>query len=65
VTLYIIIEILLIFVGLIYVYVAGSCAPGSPCPNVSEVWLKGFVFPTIFAILAPIAYFLIWKRKKE
>ena len=65
VILYIIVEFLLILVGLIYVYVAGSCAPGSPCPDASEVLLKGFVFPIIFGILAPILYLLIWKRKKK
>jgi hypothetical protein len=65
VKLFIIIEIVLFTVGLIYVYIAGSCVPGSPSPNLSDIRLKGFILPIILAILAPILYLLICKKKKK
>ena len=61
--LYIIVEIVLILIGLIYVYIAGSCAPGSVCRDTSQVFFEGFVIPIIFGILAPILFLIIWKWK--
>jgi hypothetical protein len=65
VILYIIVEILLILGGLIYVYIEGSCVPGSVCRDASEVLLEGFVFPIIFGILAPILFWVIRKRRYQ
>jgi len=62
------VEIVLVFIGLIYVYFAGFCYPGEVCPKESDVLLDGFLLAIIFGLLAPIIfviYALLQKKKKK
>ena len=61
--LYVIIEIVLIAVGMLYIYVAGSCFPGGVCPNMLDVIITGFSPSIIFGIIAPV--FLYGKTRKN